>query len=64
MTEIWESVYEKENAVLENIEKAEAEMWKVKSKEFENTLKPVVMQCNDILRHIASTCVSLDAGTH
>ena len=29
-------------------------MWKVKSKEFENTLKPVVMQCHDILRHIAS----------
>ena len=28
-------------------------MWQVKSKEFENTLKPVVMQCNDILRHIA-----------
>ena len=48
------SVYEKANAVLENIEKAEAEMWKVKSKEFENTLEPVVMQCNDILRHIAS----------
>ena len=48
------SVYEKANALLENIEKAEAEMWKVKSKEFENTLKPVVMQCNDILRHIGS----------
>ena len=47
------SVYEKANALLENIEKAEAEMWKVKSKEFENTLKPVVMQCHDILRHIA-----------
>ena len=29
-------------------------MWKVKSKEFENRLKPVVMQCNDILSHIAS----------
>ena len=48
------SVYEKANALLENIEKAESEMWKVKSKEFENTLKRVVMQCNDILRHIAS----------
>ena len=48
------SVYEKANALLENIEKAKAEMWKVKSKEFENTLKPVVMQCHDILRHIAS----------
>ena len=48
------SVYEKANALLENIEKAESEMWKVKSKEFENTLKPVVMQSNDILRHIAS----------
>lgn len=39
------SVYEKANALLENIEKAESEMWKVKSKEFENTLKRVVMQC-------------------
>ena len=48
------SVYEKTNALLENIEKAKSEMWKVKSKEFENTLKPVVMQCNDILRHIGS----------
>ena len=48
------SVYEKANALLENIEKAVSEIWKVKSKEFENTLKPVVMQCNDILRHIAS----------
>ena len=48
------SVYEKANALLENIEKTKSEMWKVKSKEFENTLKPVVMQCNDILRHIGS----------
>ena len=41
-------------ALLENIEKAESEMWKVKSKKFENTLQHVVMECNDILRHIAS----------
>lgn len=47
------SVYEKANALLENIEKAKSERWKVKSEEFENTLKPVVMQCHDILRHIA-----------
>ena len=47
------SVYEKANALLENIEKAKSEIWKVKGKEFENTLEPVVMQCHDILRHIA-----------
>ena len=45
------SVYEKANALLENIEKAKSEMRKGKSKEFENTLEPVVMQCHDILRH-------------
>ena len=48
------SVYEKANALLEKIAKAESEMWKFKSKEFENTLKSVVMQCNDILRQIGA----------
>ena len=47
------SVYEKANALLENIEEAEFEMWKVKRKKFENTLKPVVMQYKDIFRHIS-----------
>ena len=47
------SVCEKANALLENIEEAEFEMWKVKRKKFENTLKPMVMQYKDILRHIA-----------
>ena len=48
------SVNKKANSLLENIGKAESEMQNVKSKEFENVLKPVVMQCNDVLRHIAN----------
>ena len=44
---------------MESIEKAESEMQNVKSKEFENALIPVVMQCNDVLRHIATLHLSL-----
>ena len=48
------SINEKANSLLESISKAEPEMQNVESKEFENALKPVVMQCNDVSRHIAT----------
>ena len=48
------SINEMANSLLESISKAESEMPNVESKEFENALKPVVMQCNDVLRHIAT----------
>ena len=48
------SINEMANSLLESISKAESEMQNVEGKEFENVLKPVVMQCNDVLRHIAT----------
>ena len=44
MTEMWESVLLRRriNSLLESIAKAESEMHNVKSKEFENALKPAM----------------------
>ena len=53
MTGMCVSINEKTNSLLKSIAKAQSEMRNVKSKEFENALKTVVMQCNDVLRHIA-----------